>query len=418
MKKNIIFNIIMILLALFIIFGSIMTVYEFSNTIEKADPSQTVVKNVSGPNSLHRGGTGYSLKNNVGIKVGDRIMTGSQGTCSLSVQDKSMIHLCSNSEVIVEKATGTDFTFVPVIGTLFGEVQKGEEDHFCVKIQQASYEILEDSVFSIESLTGAQTINVYHGKVKAVFHGTETILQQGECAVLIQNEEGISNVEFKKIQTARLSEEIIEYLLIAKEDHYDDETLENVLAERAEEAEAERAAQIAREAEILAKGGTVPVYSGEGIRYADKDNLDGEDKTPLGGRTGNCTVQIRCDSILDNMDKLKEFKMEHVPENGIILDTSRVQFTEGETAFDVIKRVCDLSGISLTYEWTVQFDGYYIQGIHNLEEFDCGDKSGWMYKVNGWFPNYGCSRYDVKDGDVIVWTYTCDYGNDVGNPYE
>ncbi len=41
-----------------------------------------------------------------------------------------------------------------------------------------------------------------------------------------------------------------------------------------------------------------------------------------------------------------------------------------------------------------------------------------MYKVNGWFPNYGCSRYQVEDGDVICWVYwvyTCDLGADVGD---
>ena len=57
---------------------------------------------------------------------------------------------------------------------------------------------------------------------------------------------------------------------------------------------------------------------------------------------------------------------------------------------------------------------HYIEGIHNLYEFDCGDLSGWMYKVNGWFPNYGCSRYQLKQGDVIEWVYTCDLGKDVG----
>ena len=43
----------------------------------------------------------------------------------------------------------------------------------------------------------------------------------------------------------------------------------------------------------------------------------------------------------------------------------------------------------------------YIEGINNLYEFDCGEQSGWMYSVNGWFPNYGCSRYQLKDGDVV-----------------
>jgi hypothetical protein len=37
-----------------------------------------------------------------------------------------------------------------------------------------------------------------------------------------------------------------------------------------------------------------------------------------------------------------------------------------------------------------------------------------MYKVNDWYPNYGCSRYPLKDGDVIEWNYTCNLGRDLG----
>ena len=60
------------------------------------------------------------------------------------------------------------------------------------------------------------------------------------------------------------------------------------------------------------------------------------------------------------------------------------------------------------------YNSAYIEGIANLYEFDCGELSGWMYKVNGWFPNYGCSRYRLTEGDVVEWVYTCDLGNDVG----
>ena len=61
------------------------------------------------------------------------------------------------------------------------------------------------------------------------------------------------------------------------------------------------------------------------------------------------------------------------------------------------------------------YNSAYIEGIANLYEFDCGSQSGWMYKVNGWFPNYGCSKYAVNEGDTIVWCYTCKgLGADVG----
>ena len=128
-----------------------------------------------------------------------------------------------------------------------------------------------------------------------------------------------------------------------------------------------------------------------------------------------CTIEIRCDTILNNMGNLTAGKEGYVPSNGTILGTSAVAFTEGETVFDVLQRVCDSTGIQLEYSWTPMYDSYYIEGINHLYEFDCGNESGWMYKVNGWFPNYGCSSYDLQDGDTIVWCYTCNgLGADVG----
>ena len=63
----------------------------------------------------------------------------------------------------------------------------------------------------------------------------------------------------------------------------------------------------------------------------------------------------------------------------------------------------------------IEDNSAYVEGINNLYEFDVGSLSGWMYNVNGWYPNYGCSRYQVKDGDVVEWRYTCDLGYDLGS---
>ena len=49
-----------------------------------------------------------------------------------------------------------------------------------------------------------------------------------------------------------------------------------------------------------------------------------------------------------------------------------------------------------------------------LSENDFGSASGWLYSINGWYPNFGSSRYEVREGDVISWVYTCDGGADVG----
>ena len=128
-----------------------------------------------------------------------------------------------------------------------------------------------------------------------------------------------------------------------------------------------------------------------------------------------CTITIRCDTILDNLENLTAGKEAYVPANGCILSTSTVEFEDGETVFDVLERVCSYAGIQLEYSWTPMYNSYYIEGINHLYEFDCGNESGWMYKVNGWFPNYGCSSYTLQGGDTIVWCYTCNgLGADVG----
>ena len=46
--------------------------------------------------------------------------------------------------------------------------------------------------------------------------------------------------------------------------------------------------------------------------------------------------------------------------------------------------------------WTPMYNSAYVEGINNLYEFDVSQGSGWMYRVNGWFPNYGCSRHALQ----------------------
>ncbi|MBQ7566790.1 MAG: DUF4430 domain-containing protein [Oscillospiraceae bacterium] len=127
-----------------------------------------------------------------------------------------------------------------------------------------------------------------------------------------------------------------------------------------------------------------------------------------------CTISVSCATILQNMDLLDPNKAAFVPESGVLLGATAVPFTEGETVFDVLLRVCREHGLHMEYADTPLYGSAYIEGIGNLYEFDVGELSGWMYRVNGTFPNYGCSKYTLSDGDVIEWVYTCDLGADVG----
>ncbi len=142
--------------------------------------------------------------------------------------------------------------------------------------------------------------------------------------------------------------------------------------------------------------------------------VEPEDQEVDKKKTYTCTFSIECSTILNNLKDLDPDKRELVPSNGVILAPTKVTFYEGESVFDVLQRVCKEKGIHMESSWTPIYNSAYIEGIHNLYEFDCGELSGWMYRVNGWYPNYGCSRYQLVDGEVVEWRYTCDLGNDVG----
>ena len=155
---------------------------------------------------------------------------------------------------------------------------------------------------------------------------------------------------------------------------------------------------------------TDPVPEGKPIPVEQED-------VEIGDAEYTCTLSISCATILDNMDLCNKEKRELVPEDGWILKPMTVTFYEGESVFNVLQRTCKQQGIHMEFENTPIYNSAYIEGINNLYDFDVGNTSGWMYKVNDWFPNYGCSRYQLKDGDVIEWVYTCDLGKDVGGDY-
>ena len=127
-----------------------------------------------------------------------------------------------------------------------------------------------------------------------------------------------------------------------------------------------------------------------------------------------CTLEIRCDTLLKNLDRLAPGKAELVPENGILLGKTTVTFEPGESVFDVFRRC--LRGQKLHFEYVdaKAYGSIYIEGIGNLYEYDCGEQSGWLYFVNGISPGLGCSGYQVSDGDEILFAYTCDMGADLG----
>lgn len=129
---------------------------------------------------------------------------------------------------------------------------------------------------------------------------------------------------------------------------------------------------------------------------------------PADEEKNECSLTVTCSEVFSHMDKLSESAERVIPANGIILQ-GNYEIIQGETAFDLLKRACAEKNILLDYVFTPLYSSYYIRGINNLYEFDCGDESGWMYLVNGSDTGCGCNQYKVSKGDKVVFNYTCEY---------
>ena len=126
------------------------------------------------------------------------------------------------------------------------------------------------------------------------------------------------------------------------------------------------------------------------------------------------TISVSCETVFDNMDKLRSGKEEIVPESGYILPETEMVLLDGESAFDALLRVTKEKRMHMEHSKTPILKSSYVEGIGNLYEFDCGELSGWAYKVNGEVMGYGSSLHELSPGDVVEIAYTCDLGFDIG----
>lgn len=162
------------------------------------------------------------------------------------------------------------------------------------------------------------------------------------------------------------------------------------------------------------------VISGTNIQSVDEYYLTHIDDITPDSKT--VKISIRCDTVLENYENLDAALQsdEYVPTDGVILPETEYVLRPGDTVFDILSRAVRYNKIQMEYQGADEnsFGSVYVKGIHWLYEFSCGPLSGWMYKVDGKFPNYGCSKYVLEDGQTIEWVYTCDLGHDVGCDWE
>lgn len=281
------------------------------------------------------------------------------------------------------------------------------------------------------------------GKVLAFYHNgefpgkmgvsTDYVLESGTVHVYKYNEEtkSFDYLSSPEINDSKVNFEIEKggtYIILSKSvEEYSSSQgeTESVTENQPGEAESETAGE-----QESSAGNSTPGKIGTGTKDSGNKNsgaaTDNNSSNPADtnsssqpdspGDTMTVTIEIRCDTLSSDLSKLVDQSVKNfIPGNGTILSRTTLQLPKGKTVEYALKLATRNAGIHMESSYSALYGGIYVKGINYIYEFDGGDDSGWMYKVNGQFPNYGCSGYELKNGDEIVWVYTCDLGKDVGD---
>lgn len=478
-RKNRIYNGIMILILVAIVFSAAMFVGNIRGWFTEG--GSILVTGKSGLAHVERKGIAYSLQEGTVLKEGDRLKTLDGASVHLEIpgQGEAVIH--EETTLMIQEDKENTLGLQVLNGEVFFHVHAKEDPPFSVFTEEEKLSSSATGVFSVSVRQGTSTVYVYGGEVKHIGEEEETLLQKGEMLTILKTEKGEKLYERRSLTEEALSDFILRQLQKDYEEKdlfLTKEEAERILGKRQEtvslvleenisqetvpkieegEKEPDKSPEI-EETETQPLGQEAPSQSQGKDPLKNPAKEPQEEKEEPGSASGNleeektgktevteeekkeekppvtvppvsepekpkepapkvlkATISIRVDSILNNMKDLTPGKEQYVPQNGVLLKATTVEFIQGETVFDVLKRVTKAANIQLEYAYTPLYESYYVEGIQHLYEFDVGSESGWMYQVNGWFPNYGSSAYKLKDGDIIVWAYTCKgLGADIG----
>ncbi len=439
MNKKTLANVIMVALIVIIAVAGVLGVGYIQGWFDSNDGTAAVLSTTRGVVTMERDGVAFPAEKNTVLRQNDKITCDAGATAEISIGTGYMT-LGDKAQFIVRNPAADGFEAEIGSGEVFVNVTEPVTLHL-----EKSAVVMEDASAIVSVRTGAQSISVLDGTVEETekgqileWVGEQTSRREFQLSSL--NNFAISQIrQGNKTRTLCFSNEDLDKLQeerrqqLQEQLNHPDSTIpettvpettapeettpetENTVPESSESTQTssnptspDKETTKPSVTEATVPETTVPETT------VPETTVPEETQAPETEHKLSCHISISCETILDNMEDLEPGKAPYVPEDGWILSAT-AEFTEGETVFDVLKRVCDSYGIQLEYSWTPMYNSYYVEGINNLYEFDCGSESGWMYKVNGWFPNYGCSSYTLEDGDEIGWRYTCKgLGADVG----
>ena len=108
----------------------------------------------------------------------------------------------------------------------------------------------------------------------------------------------------------------------------------------------------------------------------------------------------------------------YLPDYVTWVSTVSYELDKGATVYDLWTAATSDAGIR-----SVGAENDYVRtvyapddlGGYALSEMSNGNRSGWMYTVNGRHPSFGLTNWELYDGDTVIWHYVNDYSYEVAD---
>ncbi len=123
------------------------------------------------------------------------------------------------------------------------------------------------------------------------------------------------------------------------------------------------------------------------------------------------TVSIKIKVMIHSEDECNNsYTYKNNSSNYTALVDETVIADSGVSVFEVLDEVLTRNHIDY-----VEGSSGYIVSIDGIREFDHGDRSGWMFTVDGKYVNTGSNSKLLSEDATVVWFYTDDYSREKGS---
>lgn len=186
-RKNRIYNGVMILILVAIVFSAAMFVGNIRGWFTEG--GSILVTGKSGLAHVERKGIAYSLQEGTVLKEGDRLKTLDGASVHLEIPGQGEAVLHEDTTLRIQEDKANTLGLQVLNGEVFFHVHAKDDPPFSVFTEEEKLSSAT-GVFSVSVRQGTSTVYVYGSEVKHIGEEEETLLQKGEMLNILKTEKG------------------------------------------------------------------------------------------------------------------------------------------------------------------------------------------------------------------------------------